>query len=354
MKSTYGRALVVEDDAVWQQILGEILSDSGLVVATAADLESALGRLRAQAYRLAVIDLSLGGGDHHNQDGLTVLDAVRRLNPSCVAILLTGFATVELAVSAITEHGSYTCLRKETFHRAEFRRIIGQALATPPAASPEDKHRSPISQTAASSGVTLPAADKKKRTALIVEDDAGWRSILSELLEEAGLGVRSCSSYGEALGLMRRKRFALLTVDLVLASSASPQRNDDGYRVLAQARAAACPAIVVTGTASAGDIERLHDEYGAFAYLEKHAFDRVSFRRSVTEALAGQAATAGDRAALTSREREVLAMLAQGLTNKEIASAMVISPNTVKRHLKAVFAKLGVKTRVAAAARASL
>jgi RNA polymerase sigma factor (sigma-70 family) len=58
-------------------------------------------------------------------------------------------------------------------------------------------------------------------------------------------------------------------------------------------------------------------------------------------------------ATLTPREREVLDLLAQGLTNKEIAEALVISDNTVKRHLKAIFAKLDVSTRAAAAARAA-
>ena len=53
---------------------------------------------------------------------------------------------------------------------------------------------------------------------------------------------------------------------------------------------------------------------------------------------------------LTQRERETLELLAEGLTNQKIADALFISPNTVKRHLKAVFEKLGVKNRAEAAA----
>jgi RNA polymerase sigma factor (sigma-70 family) len=55
---------------------------------------------------------------------------------------------------------------------------------------------------------------------------------------------------------------------------------------------------------------------------------------------------------LTGREREVLKLLAQGLTNKEIAESLTITTNTVKRHLKAIFEKLQVHTRSAAAAKA--
>jgi DNA-binding NarL/FixJ family response regulator len=55
---------------------------------------------------------------------------------------------------------------------------------------------------------------------------------------------------------------------------------------------------------------------------------------------------------LTKREREVLVLVAQGLSNKEIAQSLVITNNTVKRHLKSIFEKLGVHTRAAAAAQA--
>ena len=109
------RALVVEDDRSWQAILREILADGRLAVAVAEELQAAEVALQAASHRLAVVDLALRGGDHHNQDGLAVLDAIRRRDPGCVAILLTGFATVELAVRALTEHGAYTCIRKEAF-----------------------------------------------------------------------------------------------------------------------------------------------------------------------------------------------------------------------------------------------
>ena len=97
------RALVVEDDRSWQQILSEILSDSGLEVDVADSLDSAILLLKAQPHRLAVVDLSLSPNDHNNYDGLHALDAVRKLDPNCRTILLTGFATVELAVTVLTD-----------------------------------------------------------------------------------------------------------------------------------------------------------------------------------------------------------------------------------------------------------
>jgi ATP/maltotriose-dependent transcriptional regulator MalT len=56
---------------------------------------------------------------------------------------------------------------------------------------------------------------------------------------------------------------------------------------------------------------------------------------------------------LSHREKEVLSLLAQGLTNREIGSALFISPVTVKVHVRHIFDKLGVKSRAAAAMRAS-
>ena len=56
-------------------------------------------------------------------------------------------------------------------------------------------------------------------------------------------------------------------------------------------------------------------------------------------------------ATLTPREREVVVLAAEGLTNAEIARQLWISPGTVRRHLENVFAKLEVHTRTAAIAR---
>jgi DNA-binding NarL/FixJ family response regulator len=75
--------------------------------------------------------------------------------------------------------------------------------------------------------------------------------------------------------------------------------------------------------------------------------------RSLEEGLEG--AQAGRRdlvvgTVLTNREREILALLADGLGNKQIAARLGISTNTVKTHLELLFEKLGVSSRAEAVA----
>ena len=52
---------------------------------------------------------------------------------------------------------------------------------------------------------------------------------------------------------------------------------------------------------------------------------------------------------LSAREREVLAVLALGLTNRELAERLFISERTANRHLSNIFMKLGVRNRTEAA-----
>lgn len=77
-----------------------------------------------------------------------------------------------------------------------------------------------------------------------------------------------------------------------------------------------------------------------------------SITRTVIDRAGAQAPASGNASAeleeLTPREREVLALVAQGLSNGEIASTLVIEESTVKTHVKHVLAKLGLRDRVQA------
>lgn len=72
-------------------------------------------------------------------------------------------------------------------------------------------------------------------------------------------------------------------------------------------------------------------------------------RRSIADSFSSSAA-----GLLTPREREVLAWVARGKTNREIAAVLYLAPGTVRKHLDNVYAKLDVGSRAGAVARAFL
>ena len=97
-------------------------------------------------------------------------------------------------------------------------------------------------------------------------------------------------------------------------------------------------------------------------YLERGKRDFTERDRSMLELLRPsliriQAACARGHSreaasALTGREREILGWIARGKTSREIATILVVSPYTVRKHVEHILEKLGVSTRSAAVARA--
>ncbi|HEX6765781.1 MAG TPA: response regulator transcription factor [Polyangiaceae bacterium] len=79
-----------------------------------------------------------------------------------------------------------------------------------------------------------------------------------------------------------------------------------------------------------------------------HALDEDSFEQAFAKG-----ATESDAGLLTRREREVLDLVADGLSNKLIADRLGISEHTAKFHLRSIMDKLGADTRTDAVARAA-
>lgn len=326
-------ALVVDDDPRWRALVSETLRDAGWQVAVAGEPPAAL-----DGYRLAILDIVLGPTTAENRDGLMLLDRLTELGTRCV--LLSGLGDADLPPQGKRHPNVLGLIRKDSFRREDFLTLIGQAGVFP-AGSPQ------------------PAPGGK---VLLVEDDARWRAIYDELLAEAGYSCDCAASYGEARGWLQRTVFRLAIVDLHLASSADRQENRDGFSFLRAARQRGVPAIVVSALGAPEDIDRAYDEFGAFAFVEKEHFDRRDFARRVAEAIEsgkphvpeaergdGKPATA-HAGKLTEREREVLALLTQGRTNRQIAGVLLITPNTVKKHVDHILQKLAVSNRAAAVA----
>ncbi len=72
-------------------------------------------------------------------------------------------------------------------------------------------------------------------------------------------------------------------------------------------------------------------------------------RRALTALATGETVVEGLIEELTERETEVLHLLAEGMTNKDIAQTLILSVRTVEAHLRSIYGKLGVSSRTEAA-----
>jgi DNA-binding NarL/FixJ family response regulator len=193
---------------------------------------------------------------------------------------------------------------------------------------------------------------------LVVDDHAVVRTGLERLLASSGdLDVVAAAANGaEAVELCRQ-----LEPDVVLMDLEMPVL--DGIEATRQIVAGGWGAHVVVLT-SFSDRERILAalDAGAVGYLLKDAEPEELIRGIKAAArgespLAAKAATAvldarharAPAAELSPREREVLALVGEGLPNKLIALRLGISERTVKTHLTSVFQRIGVTDRTQAA-----
>ncbi|WP_329293948.1 response regulator transcription factor [Streptomyces pseudovenezuelae] len=198
---------------------------------------------------------------------------------------------------------------------------------------------------------------------LIVDDHPVVRDGLRGMFESApGFTVLGEASNGvEAV-----ERAAALDPDVILMDLRMPGGGGvDAIRELTRVRARAKVLVLTTYDTDSDTLPAI--EAGATGYLLKDA-PRDELCTAVRAAAEGRtvlspavasrlvSAVRSPRAPanepLSAREREVLALVAQGMSNREIARELFISEATVKTHLTHLYAKLGVNDRAAAVATA--
>ena len=126
---------------------------------------------------------------------------------------------------------------------------------------------------------------------------------------------------------------------LILTASA-------GRRDLSRAVASGAAAVLHKSTPIAEIIDAIRRVWKGAA-LVSHLELNELLREGSAQREADRAARSG-LARLTAREREALQLLAEGLSDKEIASRLGVGVETVKSHVAGVYAKLGVESRVQA------
>ncbi|WP_348789350.1 response regulator transcription factor [Leifsonia sp. NPDC080035] len=168
--------------------------------------------------------------------------------------------------------------------------------------------------------------------------------------------VGEASDGAEAVGLAR-----VLLPDVVLMDLR--MRGMDGVAAIRELTRLGIPSRVVVLTTFDGDADVLPAiEAGATGYLLKDA-PRADLLRAIRAAAVGDAVLAPsvasrlvgrvrapEQSLLTPRELEVLALVADGATNRAAGDRLHLSEATVKTHLLSIYAKLGVGDRAAAVA----
>ncbi len=157
----------------------------------------------------------------------------------------------------------------------------------------------------------------------------------------------------EAIALYHRYKPDVLLVDLRM-----PKKN--GFEVVTElSQLEPKPRIVVISTFDGDEHIRRSLTAGAKAYLLKDAprqeiWDTVrrahSGESTLSGAVAAKIAQSFSRPQLSDREKEVLHLLAQGRSNKEIGTGLSICEGTVKNHVKSILMKLDAMGRTEAIA----
>ena len=201
---------------------------------------------------------------------------------------------------------------------------------------------------------------------LVVEDQDDLAEAIALNLRRDGHRVEVARDGLHALHLVRQR-----TPDLILLDLGLPRV--DGMAVLERIRADGvhCPVLVLTARGAPQDrVDGLHagaDDYVVkpFYTLELLARVKALLRRSATRPVPDGTPHApapysddalAARFGLTAQQARVARLLAEGLSNPEIAATLDISRFTARNHAREVLAKLGVpaRARVAAVLRAAL
>jgi len=188
-------------------------------------------------------------------------------------------------------------------------------------------------------------------TILLADDHALFRDGMRELLNNLWpkLTLLETATYGQTLDMLQSHR----DIDLILLDLSMPGSDYIHGVQSILVCAAKTPLIVISARQSQ---EVIHSvlALGAKGYIPKSSDSKVMAHaiglvleggRYIPPESLGESAEATCSTMLTDRQRQVLSLLAEGLCNKDICHYLGICDRTVKMHVSALMAKLGVENR---------
>lgn len=190
---------------------------------------------------------------------------------------------------------------------------------------------------------------------VIAEDAAVMRELLAQMLTMRGHEVAASVGDADALrGAVAEHRPDVAIIDIRMP----PTHTDDGLRAAIDIRhehpgtgvllfsqyieTKYATRLLAQGAEGVGYLlkERVADVAEFTAALERVAAGGTALDPEVVTQLAGAGRRAAEIQTLTDRERDVLALMAEGRSNAAIAQHLHVSAGTVEKHVAAIFAKL--------------
>lgn len=185
----------------------------------------------------------------------------------------------------------------------------------------------------------------------------GLRHVLAQLGEDTA--ILEANTTERALALLDDGE----RCDLILADLSLPGLDGFSFLAALRQRRITTPVVVISGTSDLGDVTRALDN-GALGFIPKSLGSRellialnqvldgeiyvpAAYARAVYDNHAGKNQRNGGAEGIGPRQLEVLELMAEGKSNKQIATVLDITEATVKSHIGALFRALAVRNRTA-------
>lgn len=192
------------------------------------------------------------------------------------------------------------------------------------------------------------------RNILVVDDEPIERSIIVEILKDAGrFSFKEASDGFQAVEIFRHNDFDAVVLDLKM-------KGKDGIETMTEMKGIdpSVPVIILTGSNDVHSSVRAMKK-GAYDYIIKppefkdlcNLLCRAVKTKDLEREQKKDSRILADL--LTSREKEVITCISEGLSDKQVADRMHISSHTVQSYIKRIFLKLGINSRTAMLGRCS-
>lgn len=332
--------LIIEDDPAVRTSLELVLADAGYDVTAVSKGEEGVALVEAGRLlpSLVIADHTLPGV----LSGVEAAQRIRGRRDKTAGLILTGEGSRE-KLDRYSQHG-LSWLQKPV--KAED--LLARVRELMPAL--------PERQPALGGGepILVPVPDQGEAeeedggpTVFIVEDDDGLRAALTMVLENEGLHARAFPTAMDFLAAYRRGRSGCVLIDIGL-----PGMNGLQLQQRLKSEDIELPVVIVSGRGEVAlAVQAMRD--GAVDFLQKPVNDRMLIdtvrralrRAEVSTEIEAERDQVKERVArLTPREREIMAMVASGLANKEIAARLKISQRTVENHRARVMHKMEARS----------